>query len=395
MKIDFLQPRKLTWPINAIIYNVCRLYPFRNKHIWVFGALNGNGYDDNAKYLFEYINEKHTDEIVSVWISEKTDIVGILRRKGYNAYLTYSWRGIYYALRCGVAIYTHGLSDFGYIPLVGGARIVSLWHGVGFKKIYNASYHGTWQLLKMFADNIFNWTKRHYTMVTSEYTKQQFKVLFNLNVKGIYITGQPRNDVFKKNIDFASIRKRLSISQDYKVILYMPTYRNKWQGDKVIDDIIKNLVSNNKLNEVLKQNKYVIVIKLHPITSIPQIVLNKNFRMVKYDEIDSNQELLALGDMLITDYSSCYVDYSLLNRPVIFYVPDMEEYLKSTGGLDDEYFNICNICKCETPENLSELLLHPSNKVAEVTNRLFEDTKIHDTCYCENVYKVIKNEMNL
>ena len=140
MRIDFFSFRKLFWPINAITYNLCRLIPFRSRRIWVFGCLSGNGYSDNAKYLFEYVNEVHSSDIKAVWLSNTREVVEDLRRNQYTSYLTYSFKGMWYALRCGVAVYTHGLSDFGYMPLVGGAKVVSLWHGVGFKKIYNASY---------------------------------------------------------------------------------------------------------------------------------------------------------------------------------------------------------------------------------------------------------------
>ncbi len=346
MRIDFFSFRKLFWPINAITYNLCRLIPFRSRRIWVFGCLSGNGYSDNAKYLFEYVNEVHSSDIKAVWLSNTREVVEDLRRNQYTSYLTYSFKGMWYALRCGVAVYTHGLSDFGYMPLVGGAKVVSLWHGVGFKKIYNASYQGICHRFKTALDKVFSWTKRDCTMVTSEYTKKQFKILFNLDEKDIFITGQPRNDVFKKDINCQTLRKSLGIGQDKKIILYMPTYRNKWQGEKVIDNIIKDLVDCKVLNEVLETYGYLMMIKLHPLTPVPDVPITENFRIIEYGDIKFNQELLVLGDILITDYSSCFVDYSLLHRPIIFYVPDMEDYLNSTGGMDQDFFDLCDICRC-------------------------------------------------
>ncbi len=389
MRIDFFSFRKLFWPINAITYNLCRLIPFRSRRIWVFGCLSGNGYSDNAKYLFEYVNEVHSSDIKAVWLSNTREVVEDLRRNQYTSYLTYSFKGMWYALRCGVAVYTHGLSDFGYMPLVGGAKVVSLWHGVGFKKIYNASYQGICHRFKTALDKVFSWTKRDCTMVTSEYTKKQFKILFNLDEKDIFITGQPRNDVFKKDINCQTLRKSLGIGQDKKIILYMPTYRNKWQGEKVIDNIIKDLVDCKVLNEVLETYGYLMMIKLHPLTPVPDVPITENFRIIEYGDIKFNQELLVLGDILITDYSSCFVDYSLLHRPIIFYVPDMEDYLNSTGGMDQDFFDLCDICRCQTPEDLSNQILHPSVKVAQLTNCIFEDVSIQGSCYSENVYRVI------
>ena len=47
--------KKYLWPINAFLFNMCRLYPFRDKRLWIFGALGGKKYDDNSRFLYEYI----------------------------------------------------------------------------------------------------------------------------------------------------------------------------------------------------------------------------------------------------------------------------------------------------------------------------------------------------
>lgn len=189
--------KKIIYPLNIVLFNLCRLIPFRNKRLWIFGALEGKKYDDNSKAMFEYMLQAHSDEYRCVWLTNNANIVNQLRALGHEAYLNSTWKGKKIQLRAGVAFYTHGLMDFGWWPLVGGAKVVALWHGMGFKQIYNGKYHGMKLRLKKTLDHFFSWTYRNVSTVTSEYAAGWVTRMFTLNPKQIYITGQPRNDVLR------------------------------------------------------------------------------------------------------------------------------------------------------------------------------------------------------
>ena len=131
--------KKIIYPLNIVLFNLCRLIPFRNKRLWVFGALEGKKYDDNSKAMFEYMRQTHGDEYHCVWLTNNHAIVNQLRASGHETYLNGSIKGKWMQMRAGVAFYTHGLMDFGMLPLVGGAKVVALWHGMGFKQIYGHS----------------------------------------------------------------------------------------------------------------------------------------------------------------------------------------------------------------------------------------------------------------
>ena len=92
LKINYKSPRKWSLPINILLFNLCRLWPFRQKRLWVFGAWEGRKYDDNAKYLFEYIGSCHP-EIRIVWLTNSIDAVRQVRTMGYEAYLNGSKKG--------------------------------------------------------------------------------------------------------------------------------------------------------------------------------------------------------------------------------------------------------------------------------------------------------------
>lgn len=382
------------WPLNALFFNLCRLIPFRSKKVWVFGGWEGHKYDDNSRFLFEYVSGKK--RIQAIWLSNDEDVVEKVRETGRKAFLSSSIKGKYYSIRSGVAVYSHGLMDFGHFPLIGGAKIISLWHGVGFKKIYNDKYSGIKLFMKRFMDKLYSWTYRDITFVTSDYVKKQFSGIFGLKSSSkIMYSGQPRNDVFKQNLQKEKVLSKLSLDFNRRVIIYMPTYRGKDLGDKAMENIIRTLYESDRLNEVLEKGKCVFIAKLHPLTPHIDLPRRENFVILDYGEVDSNQELLGVSDVLITDYSSCCVDFALLNRPIIFYQPDEEDFMKKSEPLYEELLDILHTNRCTTPDELAESILNPTLEAVNKINDVFEDESIRGTCYSENVYKAICKEIGL
>lgn len=394
MKIDWTSSRKLSFPINAVLFNLCRLWPFRSKHIWIFGAREGTKFDDNSRYMYEYMEREHLDRVRPIWMSSVSAVVERLRQNGYEAYLNGSLRGKWLQLRAGVALYSHGLIDFGVFPLMGGAKIVALWHGMGFKKIYNGNYHGSALVAKRLLDHVFSWTYRDITPVTSEYARNWVTEMFTLKQNGIAITGQPRNDAFK-SVNRQSVLRGIHVDSDRQVVIFMPTYRQAALGNKAMERIVKELYESKALDSYLKSTKSVFVAKLHPLTPHIELPNRDNFIILDYKAVEDNQILMAIADLLITDYSSCFVDYALLNRPIIFYTPDEKDFLTHSEQMANEYFELSQLCKASTTKELVDLLRHPNMDVVRKTNEIFEDKRIKNSCYSENVYNVIAKEIGL
>ena len=380
-------------PINIISFNICYLFPFRNKKLWVFGAREGSKYDDNSMYMFEYMNCHHP-EIHSVWLTDNVSALSVIRAKGYDACLNSSFRGKMLQLRAGVAVYSHGLIDFGTFPLVGGAELVAVWHGMGFKKIYNGKYTGVRLVVKKALDHLFSWTRRTVTPVTSRFAKDWANEMFTLNYDDIVITGQPRNDAFK-NLDREGILGGVGIDKDKKAVIFMPTYRMPSLGPKAMENIVRDLYESKELSDVLDRTNSVFLVKLHPLTPHIELEDRDNFRILDYAVVESNQELMGVCDILVTDYSSCFVDYALLERPIIFYNPDDAEFLSKSEKMDDGFFEICNLCRAVTPAELASQLEHPSMAAVARTNEIFEDSSIKGTCYSENVYNAVAKRIHI
>lgn len=374
----------------GIVFRFCKLFCRRDSKIWVFGSLTGKKYDDNAKYFFEHVNANHSDEVKAVWLAGSDAVVNEVKKAGGEAYTFKSKEGKFFARKAGVAIYTHALDDFGMWPQVGGAKLVFLGHGVGFKKTYNAKRTGIKLLMKNYLDKYFSWIQRDITIATSKYNQIQRKNIAGLkDTSQIYITGQPRNDLLKRNVNRESVLQNLGIDCSKKVILYMPTYRRPVSGKDTMVDIVKDLYNSMQLCKVLDEGQYVFIAKLHPQTAHIDLKPRENFKVLDYKAVNANQELLAIGDILITDYSSCCVDFALLNRPVIFYVPDEDWFVKYSEPVCEEFYGISEKNQCRTTDELSEKVKTPSLEATKAINELYEDPSIKGTCYSENVYKVI------
>ena len=394
VKIDWHNPRKYLWIINAFLFHLDKILSKRDRNIWIFGAWKGRKYDDNTRYLFEYVNRCHK-EIRAIWFTKSDSSKQEVRNFGYEAYCFDEKEAKKIQKKAGVVIYTHGLSDFGFYPRVGGAFVVSLWHGMAFKKIYNDKYSG-WQLmLKKMLDRIFSWTYRDITMVTSEYTKRQFSSIFGLTKKDVVcITGQPRNDIFRAGLQKKDVLKDLEIDCAKNVILYMPTYRGEAMGANAMDNIVRHLYESAELANALDQTNSILVVKPHPLTPRINIPNRKNFIVLDWYMVGNNQELLAVSDALISDYSSCVIDFALLDRPIIFFLPDHEAFITQSEPLYKEFLDLCESEYCTTAEQLASKIKKPNKAVVNTINNLFEDIAIKRTCYTENVYNAIVEHLS-
>lgn len=388
--------RKFSLPFVCLVFHFLKLNPFRSKRIWLFGCWIGKKYDDNSKFLFEHVCKNHP-EIRCIWITRNPAVCKRVLELGYECYSSVSLKGIYYMLRGGVAIMTNGIDDFSPIPLIGGAKIVALWHGVGgFKKIYNENYTGIKLKVKKIVDFFFSWVHRDLSLGTSEYTAERVMEQFGVKRENIVITGQPRNDLFRIGVNQKDVLKNV-LDADYgKVVLYMPTYRvNPVTKVDAVKEILEKLVSNKNFLDYLRRKKILFLVKLHPLTRFDMVPPIPNIKILGDEAVVSVQHLLMASDCLVTDYSSCSVDYALLNRPIVFFAPDEQEYL-SYSSLNDAYPKATQ-GKAVSIDDLIRQIDAENMESTNLLNSIFEDPSIAGTCYSENTYQKIceKCEVNV
>lgn len=307
--------------LQFIVYGFSFLIP-RDKKIWVFGSFGT--YNDNSRYLFEYVIQEHKD-IRAIWISSDDQSVLLASRYG-EAYQRHSFKGLYYALRAKVYVYAAYTRDICWYAS-GGAYKVNLWHGIPLKKIEFDIR--TPPLVHVFHNaNLVAYFKhphahiRHNLVLSpSQYVYEySFKSAFRLRSEAeIVISQYPR---VTKIEELAKTTPMNPDTQQGITFLYAPTWR-----DSGGDFIVSSGIDFDALERLLATFDAKLVVKLHPATKIACDLSHYQHILMANNKLDPC-ELMAQADCLITDYSSMYFDYMVLERPIIFFAFDKDEYLK-------------------------------------------------------------------
>ena len=136
--------------------------------------------------------------------------------------------------------------------------------------------------------------------------------------------------LFAKNNekDITDIKKKLGISPEKKVIMYAPTWRVRNQFNMKID-----------IQELKKQlqDDYVLMLRIHPfaVKGLKEDLLDEF--VINVSNYPSVEELYLASDIVITDYSSVMFDYAILNRPMLFFTYDLEDYRDTLRGFNFDF----------------------------------------------------------
>ncbi|MBW7867915.1 MAG: CDP-glycerol glycerophosphotransferase family protein [Brumimicrobium sp.] len=382
------------WIIN-ITLNLLR-FKKRDKNLWIFGAWGGNKFNDNTKYLFKYVHENEP-KIQAVWITSKNTIKDEIIKMGYTCYLYNEKEGRKARLNAGYIFYTNGISDVGKINLCHGAKIVALWHGMPLKRLWFATNYFKHKklrtILRYYTLKIYYDKQRDYTIATSETTKTFLQECFEVNPDSILITGQPRNDILFDSKISTLIKSKLNHLENEKFILYMPTWRDMdLKGDSFLDNVLKELYEDSQFLESLANKKIKLYVKPHPNLKLQA---KSQANVVIIDEsidIDS-QELLVVADAFITDYSSAFIDYALLKRPIYFFTPDIEEYEKGSLGTFLSFNEFAQHWE-STISGFIELILNGDEGMGcsntQLINSIYNDPTLKEGQYSRNVVEALR-----
>ncbi len=243
-----------------------------------------------------------------------------------KVYYNFSVLGLYYILRAKYYLFSTTRSDIYYFYSGKNKKVINLWHGMPIKKIaYDYKYVKELEDFDSIKTKIWNKfvTGSKYEDINMTISTSQFFTNFLItafNNKKVYNYGLPRNDIFFLfNKD--ELKNNLNIKEKI-IISYLPTHRNYGKG-KINPYIFSG---NSNAEKFFKENEVRILLKFHPNMKSFEEVYSKDSRITNISRLEFDpQELLAISDILITDYSSCYIDYLLLDRPIIFFHYDNYE----------------------------------------------------------------------
>lgn len=285
------------------------------KHDVIFFYSN-LGFRDNVKAFYDYLieNEYNKKYEIVVSINDWENYIG---KEPENVKFVNNKEGIKYFMKSKYAFYC-----FGKYPIkpAKNQMVVNLWHGMPLKRIGNMESG-----LEKVDYNYF--TK---IISTSKLFNPILMASFSCSEDQVVIMGQPRNDeLFKEDkIMDASIRRG-----SYKVLVWLPTYRDEYQEIPLPGF---DMAQVEELNKFLKCQDTRMIVKIHPLQKFSKDFRKlSNIEFVTQDKLNKSNmtvySLLRGADGLITDYSSVYFDYLLLDRPIAFTVEDIKRYNEERG----------------------------------------------------------------
>ncbi|WP_083369931.1 MULTISPECIES: CDP-glycerol glycerophosphotransferase family protein [unclassified Pseudomonas] len=333
-----LLSRVFAYPLTLVV-------PRDAFSVLVLGREHGK-FLDNAKHCFCYLQDNAAGWRCA-FLTESNATASMLQRQGIDVLRYPSWPAFIRLLRTGILVVdSMDYGEHGRIGLIRGARVIQLWHGAPLKEIELDLHHRRlarlsplkrW-LVIVYKSVLGRYRRTDLLVSTSEYfTEQAFRRSFH--AKSILALGYPRNDAMLDpqrqsgglvncNVDVVA-RQRIHAHRESggKVIAYMPTFRkNK------ISPFETGHMDLQRLSIFCERVGVLFVLKLHPLMHGRYRMENSPF-LVNIDPDSDIYPLLASVDILITDYSSIYFDFLLLNRPVVFYPYDLDEYLRDDRSL--------------------------------------------------------------
>lgn len=323
---------------NFIVVIIKPFIPIRQKQI-LFVSFGGQKFDDSPMSLFqEMVRDTFFKDFRLIWaFSDPKKYKELTTKKVKIDTLSY------YITAMSSHIWITNSSIERGLDLKRSKTIeINTWHGTPLKKMGDDIKNNQSYSVK----------RRRQSGISlycaqSQYDRDIFVRLFHTLPENIIISDLPRNDALQKysDEDIDKIKKELRIPKGKKVILYAPTFR-EYDRDSFNSCYIKPPVDFNKWKRELESD-YVLLFRAHyEIVNIMGIQINSFiYDVSQYPRLN---DLIAISDLLISDYSSIYFDYAITEKPMLNFAYDLKEYETKRGlYLDLRKVLPCNINKCE------------------------------------------------
>lgn len=312
-----------------ILFFTMKRFPLKRKTVFVAS------FGDNTQFVASEM-VKYTDEKIYILqtgpIKHPFPLADQLSVLNFTPSRPFQWlSGIYHLATSSIVYVDNYFGFLAVTPFKKSVRCVQLWHAAGAVKQFGLKDPSIADRTKR--------AKKRFKLVYSRFTDvvvgcdkmaDIFCESFGLNKANMLQTGIPRTDFFFDEVAILRATRHLEelypLIKEKKVLLYAPTYRD---GALNITDLHIDL---DYLASQFKQ-EYVLLLKLHPAVTFNQTIENEFVIDVSgYPDIN---HLCIITDILISDYSSVPFEYAILERPMIFFAHDLENYKESRGFWED------------------------------------------------------------
>ena len=393
---------------GKLLYNKFLSMPVNDKFIF-YEAFAGLGILDNPRAIFKYLlNQEDFKSYTHIWSVENPELAAdnISEFSSLDNVIIVKRESEDYYKYLATSKYLINNSTFGYYFEKRNSQVyINTWHGVPTKYM---GYEHTAERVENARGPARNFLLADYLVSANQFmTEVMYKRAYKLDglFQGkILELGHPRSDAII-NPNTLDVHRKLNtagIHTDKKIILYAPTWKGTLYNnlDYNVEDFKKTVA---KLSENIDTEHYRIYLRVHYF--LYKILANDpELRpMLIPFTIDTN-ELLSVVDVLISDYSSIFFDFLATKKPILFYVPDLEEYQSGRGlyvpvsrlpgyvssNINDISITLGNICTSELEGNgvysvINGLEAH-KEKILICVN-----TNYNDMTFYENLRKKLES----
>lgn len=310
--------------LTSLIFRIFSIKKLENKSVFL------SSFGNNAFFVAKKLTQSSNHKIVFLNKSSCKIDFHQLPTRSAKVYLFETWNltdhliSLYHLATAKYIYIDNYVGILAALPLKKEVKVIQLWHAAGAIKRFGWSEPGTIKR-SLKAQRRFQqvYNSFQYIPVGCFQMAHIFSEAFHLEPNRFLYTGVPQTDFyFDKEALTDSVRKVKEAFPEIaekKVVLYAPTFR-------------KNRASFPDLRGLAEElgDRFHLLLRLHPSVQL-DTDLWTHPRMTDVSHYPSVNELLAAADILITDYSSLAVEFALLRKKMIFFVYDLESYIKAQG----------------------------------------------------------------
>jgi CDP-ribitol ribitolphosphotransferase / teichoic acid ribitol-phosphate polymerase len=311
--------RFLTTKMFVVFYYLFHMFPVKADRV-LFASDSRSEIGGNLQFVYEEMKRQNLQYDFKFLFKENSFV-----RKSFVEIVKLA----YYCATSGKTLLEENYPMISLLKIRPKADLIQLWHGAGAFKKFGYSRMGQPGGPKMHSKDHRNYTK---AVVSSKNVIQQYAEGFDIEPEKVLPLGIPRTDIFfdenYKKAKREELYSQYPFLKGKKIILFAPTFKGR--GRKEAHYPYENL-DFKKLYENLS-DEYVFLFKLHFIV-LNKVTIPHQYADFFYDFTDYREvnDLLLITDILITDYSSICFEYSLMNKPMLFFSYDVEHYISKRG----------------------------------------------------------------
>lgn len=358
LKHNYVVNRLFNWSVSFFLRLWGRFISIDEKMVIFSG--HTRKYNDSPKALYEYMlaHPEKYGNYKCVWALEDPENVEIpgnaMKIKSDTLeYFKYTLKAKYWITCVNIERGLHYKKK--------ECKYLNTWHGLSINHIGN----------DVPGRKDFDFQAVDFMCYESEYHKKILMRAFRIREEAMIPTGLPRNDELYNltSEEIVGLKKELNLPLDKKIILYAPTWRDSADNGQTY--AIKPPISVELWEKELK-DEYIVLLRTHSYTNkLLGIEFNDFIR--DYTNYPKINDLFKISDVLISDYSACIGDFSILERPIICFAYDYEEYGKSRGLYLDLETAMPSGVKRTEEEVLKQLLTMDYQKESEKTRIMIKE----------------------